>query len=119
MLYSLKSLMWRGVGLQRTRSGLQEALHRIGFWSHYLMRSGLRDTRACELANMLTVSALVTRAALERTESRGTHFRTDHPTRDDAAWCRRLVMAMGSDGAIELTHQPLLTPTDFAVKHSD
>ena len=119
MLYSLKSLMWRGVGLQRTKSGLEEALHRIGFWHHYLMRSGIRDTRACELANMLTVSALVTRAALERTESRGTHFRTDHPVRDDAAWCRRLVMAIGTGRAIELTYQPLLTPTDLVAKHGD
>lgn len=106
MLYSLKSLMWRQVGLQRTAAQLGEARERIGFWNTYLQRSGLRTRQACELANMLTVSALVAEAALLRTESRGTHFRTDYPNRDDAGWCQRLSLIRTTDGAIAITRRP-------------
>ena len=34
----------------------------------------------------MTTARLVAEAARFRRESRGTHFRTDHPERDDAAW---------------------------------
>ena len=36
LLYSLKSLMWRQVGLRRHADGLQDARSRIGYWHHYL-----------------------------------------------------------------------------------
>ena len=39
-----------------------------------------------ELQNMLTACFLITAAAYIRTESRGAHFRTDHPQRDDQHW---------------------------------
>jgi succinate dehydrogenase/fumarate reductase flavoprotein subunit len=35
---------------------------------------------------MLTVAALVTIAAMSRTESRGCHYRLDYPATDDAHW---------------------------------
>ena len=117
MLYSLKSLMWRQVGLKRTRAGLVEAFDRIGFWNHYLMRSGIHTTRACELANMLLVSALVARAALERTESRGTHYRSDYPTRDDARWCRHQLIELDEDGGIAVSVQATFAPTDHVATH--
>jgi L-aspartate oxidase len=41
LLYSLKSLMWRQVGLNRDAAGLRDARQRIGFWHHYLLRSPL------------------------------------------------------------------------------
>jgi succinate dehydrogenase/fumarate reductase flavoprotein subunit len=39
-----------------------------------------------EVQNMLTVAALVTIAAMSRTESRGCHYRLDYPAPDDAHW---------------------------------
>ncbi|MGA1525936.1 MAG: hypothetical protein ACO4CZ_18380, partial [Planctomycetota bacterium] len=59
MLYSLKSLMWREVGLVRAESSLAEAVHRIGLWNHYLERSAQHGRRAHELQNMLLNSALI------------------------------------------------------------
>ena len=100
VLYSLKSLMWLKVGLKREREGLADALERIGLWNHYLMRAGDDSVAACELSNMLTTSALVTKAALLREESRGTHWRTDHPQRDDATSCRHVVLQRAADGTI-------------------
>ena len=107
LLYSLKSLMWRQVGLKRDAAGLEDARSRIAFWHHYLMRAPLADRRAHELANMLTVAALVTESSLRRKESRGTHFRTDHPAADDRTWGRRILLRREADGTIAVEHGPL------------
>lgn len=112
LLYSLKSLMWRQVGLRRSAAGLADARQRIGYWHHYLVKAPLATRPACELANMLTVAALVAEAALARAESRGTHFRDDHPARDDAGFCRRIFLERLGDGAIRTAPGPLQTPTD-------
>ncbi|MEY4675245.1 MAG: L-aspartate oxidase [Planctomycetota bacterium] len=112
LLYSLKSLMWRQVGLKRDAAGLEDARSRIGFWHHYLMRSPLTDRRAWELANMLTVAALVTESSLRREESRGTHFRNDHTTRDDRNWRRRILLQRTQEGTIGVALGPLTLAGD-------
>jgi L-aspartate oxidase len=112
LLYSLKSLMWRQVGLRRNRDLLLDARSRIGFWHHYLLRDALGGRRVCELANMLTCAALVTEGALLREESRGTHFRDDRPERDDAGFCRRIFLRRGVDGLIQAERGPIFAPTD-------
>jgi L-aspartate oxidase len=49
------------------------------------------DARAgWELQNLLTVARLMIDAALNREESRGTHFRADYPATDDDRWRRHL-----------------------------
>ena len=112
LLYSLKSLMWRNVGLSRDAAGLEEAEHRIGLWQHYLMRANPQTAAGAELSNMLLVSALATVAARTRTESRGTHFRADHPERNDADWCRRVVLGRAEDGTIATSLSEIETPSD-------
>ncbi|MBK8976421.1 MAG: L-aspartate oxidase [Planctomycetes bacterium] len=114
MLYSLKSLMWRQVGLVRDQQGLDEAGERIGLWHHYLERADGRDRRSYELQNMLTTSALIATAAAARRESRGTHFRSDFPERDDPVWCRHLTLSRSVEGAIHVEQGPLEEPTDSA-----
>ena len=112
MLYSLKSLMWRDVGLKRTEQGLADALHRVLLWHRYVMHAGVTTRQAFEIANMLTVSVLVTSSALTRNESRGTHFRSDRPKRDDEAWSRSVFMSRDDDGGIHTRLGPLHAPTD-------
>lgn len=112
LLYALKSLMWRQVGLRREAQGMQDARARIAFWHQYLTRGHLDNRAACELANMLTVAALVTEAGLQRDESRGTHFRTDANQRDDERFCRRIFLQRADDGRISSEHGPLSQPTD-------
>jgi L-aspartate oxidase len=110
MLYSLKSLMWRQVGLLRNANGLKEAGERIALWQHYLRRAGMTGVRSFELANMLAVAGLVTSAAHRRTESRGTHYRTDYPQRDEN-WSRRSFARLGPDGVV-VRDGDRLPPTD-------
>ncbi len=90
---SLRSVMWRNVGIERTGDRLTETREIIAFWSRYVMDktfvTEIGSTAAIagwELQNMLTVCFLVTTAAYTRTESRGAHYRLDYPERDDQHW---------------------------------
>ncbi|MDQ3815793.1 MAG: hypothetical protein M3347_17915, partial [Armatimonadota bacterium] len=63
-------------------------------------------TRASiELVNMLTIARLIVRAALERTESRGAHYRTDFPETDDEHW-RRHILLRCEGGNLEIETIP-------------
>jgi L-aspartate oxidase len=79
VIYSLKSLMWRQMGVERSRAGMEDALEKTGFWSRAVGDLGSSDPRSWELVNMLTVARLATFGALAREESRGVHFRLDFP----------------------------------------
>src|SRR6185295_9596385 len=83
---SLRSLMWRNVGIERNGPHLEEAAEIISFWSRYVLDKTFDNTAGWELQNMLEVATLVCRAASLRTETRGVHYRTDFPDLDDANW---------------------------------
>ncbi|MFO0754820.1 MAG: hypothetical protein U0411_16015, partial [Thermodesulfovibrionales bacterium] len=75
---ALKSLMWERAGIIRCGKSLGEAGEALARWSGVLemdfaARAGL------ELKNMLTVSLLITEAALRRKGSVGAHYRSDYP----------------------------------------
>ena len=84
MTYSLKSLMWRQVGLERDGDGLADALARLDTWAGYLANLGPFTPEGVEVLNMVHVAQAVTASALFREESRGAHFRTDHPVTEPA-----------------------------------
>ena len=77
LLYSMKSLMWRHVGLERDAESLKEAIEHLTFWFDATRRLAPAEPRAWELVNMLTVANLATLGANDRQESRGVHYRTD------------------------------------------
>src|SRR5262249_32630084 len=87
---SLRSLMVRKMGIVRDRGRLQEAQRDVEFWCRYALGREVPGKPGWELQNLLTVARLVIDAALKREESRGTHFRSDFPTRDDR-WGQRHV----------------------------
>ncbi len=103
---SLRSIMWRNVGIERDGDRLNETREIIAFWSRYVMDKTFNPAdishaaiTGWELQNMLTVCYLITTAAFSRTESRGAHYRTDFPQRDDKHWRLHL-----------LWHRPTETP---------
>jgi L-aspartate oxidase len=81
---SLGSEMWRDVGIQRDREGLESAERQVEFWNRYVAAREFAEPQGWELQNMLLVSRLMIAGALKRAESRGTHFRRDFPTSDPA-----------------------------------
>jgi L-aspartate oxidase len=88
---SLRSLMVRKMGIVRDRARLEEARHDVEFWCRYVLAREFDGKPGWELQNMLTVARLMIEAALTREESRGTHFRSDFPKRDDVRWLRHVV----------------------------
>ena len=77
---SLRSAMWRNVGIVRDAQGLHRTLGRTKFWSGYVLARQFENPRGWRIQNMLTLADLITQVALEREESRGAHFRSDFPT---------------------------------------
>jgi L-aspartate oxidase len=70
----------------RTGDGLRSAVPQLAAWriaaaAHRVAVPGDRDGR--RIASLATVGYLIARAALRRLETRGGHFRTDFPDRDD------------------------------------
>jgi succinate dehydrogenase / fumarate reductase flavoprotein subunit len=62
---------------------------------------------ALDLGNQLTVSEAIARAALERQESRGGHFRDDRPEKDPAYGKFNIVIRKGADGGMQLAREPI------------
>jgi L-aspartate oxidase len=88
---SLRSLMVRNMGVIRDRAGLEEAARDVAFWCRYALVREFRTRAGWELQNLLTLARLMIGAALERAESRGVHYRSDFPIRDDAHWLRHVI----------------------------
>ncbi len=87
---SLKSLMWRNVGVQRQQDKLLEAAENVDTWCRYVLPQQFTTPAGWELQNMLTVARIMVAAALERNETRGVHQRIDFPQTDDDHWLRHL-----------------------------
>jgi L-aspartate oxidase len=77
----LRDVMWERVGVERHETGLRIALETIDRLEEK-SAPGASRTRT-----MLSVARMITAAALERRESRGGHYRSDHPY-PDPAWNR-------------------------------
>lgn len=76
---SLRSLMWRNVGISRNEPELQAARQQLDFWANYVCRRDLLTPEGWELQNMMLVGRVMAAAALARRESRGVHLRSDYP----------------------------------------
>ncbi len=88
--HELQQMMQDLVGIVRTEKEMTRALDHIERLKQRAMRAGVPGNReynvgwhtALDLSNLLTVSEAITRAALERQESRGAHFREDRPEKN-------------------------------------
>jgi succinate dehydrogenase / fumarate reductase, flavoprotein subunit len=113
--YELQDMMQDLVGIVRQEKEMLQALERIQQLKARAQRVGVSGNReynpgwhtAIDLNNLLTVSEMVTRAALERKESRGAHFRDDHPTKDNNFGTFNIVIRKDPHGEMQITRQPI------------
>ena len=101
---SLRALMWRHVGVERTEASLREALDAVEGWCRYVLPRQFADPSGWQLQNMLEVARLMIHAAIDRRETRGVHYRADHPA-TSAAWRRHIAWRRGRP-------EPVLEPVE-------
>jgi L-aspartate oxidase len=78
----LREILWEKVGIIRDQQGLSEAVHQLAELS---VQEPIPLDRQChEARNMLAVARLIAASAMARRESRGAHYRTDVPFKDDS-----------------------------------
>jgi len=103
VLHELRRIMWQYVSLCRDHQGLLEAKRRVEALWNMLPPEGSTEytgeqaaPRQVELVNMLQVARLVIDAALQRQESRGSHWRSDYQAPDEALASHRYVFQRSS-----------------------
>jgi succinate dehydrogenase / fumarate reductase flavoprotein subunit len=113
---NLQDMMQELVGIVRTEKELDEAMGKINLLKERADRAACGGNRgynpgwhtAMELKHMLTVADAVARAAKERKESRGGHFREDCPTKSEEFGKVNICIRKDERGGMEVNHIPKL-----------
>ncbi|MFC4912184.1 L-aspartate oxidase [Actinomadura gamaensis] len=93
----IQRIMSAHAGVMRTGEGLATAERELAALAG---RVGAPGVAGWEAANLHAVASALVAAALRREETRGSHWRADHPERDDAHWRGRLVTRLTWDGTL-------------------
>ena len=118
---AMGNLMADKVGVYRNEKDLREAESELADLQEKFKTMRIVDktkafnttlVSALELKNMLDLAQVVTAGALARTESRGAHWREDHPERNDDDWLHHTMAVRGANGEPELEFDPV-TITEF------
>ncbi len=121
---ALQDLLWEHAGILRTEESLHTGLDALDEVRSKAtdMDVGPVTSRSFEFAVdigfMLTAAEAVLRGALERTESRGAHYRTDY-TEADSDWQRNIVFEQADVGGMTSHTEPVDTPSDAVQKALD
>jgi len=113
--YDLQEMMQDLVGIVRKEDELQKAvieLEKLRERSRKVKVSGNREYNAgwhtaLDLQNLLTVSEAIAKAAIERKESRGAHFREDYPAKDDKNGKFHFIIYKDRDGKMQGRREPV------------
>ncbi len=112
----LEDLMWDDIGVIRTGESIDRGTARLADLKEELLGSGLpSNDRVFNLTwhdwlnvrSLVEVSEVIAGAARSRENSRGAHYREDHPDAGDLSQSYFTVAACASDGALEVTRQPV------------
>jgi len=118
---ALQAVMQRNAGIIRDQKGLETALSELEGLKGRARKVGITGSReynpgwhtAIDLRSLLIVSEATARAALERTESRGAHTRSDYPDSDERQAREQIVIKKEGDRmAVRREAQPPL-PADL------
>jgi fumarate reductase flavoprotein subunit len=112
----MQETMEESAGIYRSGVVLESGTQAIGSLSERGRHLKLDDrsrtfntelTSALELDYMLELADVILRSAAQRTESRGAHQRTDHPTRNDEQFLAHSLVERGTDGSARIEYLPV------------
>ncbi|MFE7585292.1 L-aspartate oxidase [Streptomyces gardneri] len=105
----IQRVMTAGAGVLRSASSLREAAEALDALHSDALAGGSDDTKSAEpgvesweTTNLLCVARVLVAAARRREETRGCHWREDHPDRDDTAWRRHLVVRLTPERTLDV-----------------
>ena len=116
----LQDIMQNLVGIVRLEGEMQEAVEKVNALRKRAVKAGITGSRdyntgwhtALDLDNMLAISEMIALAAMERTESRGGHFRDDYSGKSEEWGKYNLKITRGSDGRPKVERVPVVPLTD-------
>ncbi|MFJ6937341.1 L-aspartate oxidase [Streptomyces sp. NPDC101132] len=101
--FEVQRIMTEGAGVLRSAESLRDAADALeSLYCRALNelethgKTAEPGTDTWEATNLLCVARVLVAAAQRREETRGCHWREDHPDRDDAAWRRHLVVRLSA-----------------------
>ena len=111
----LQDTMQALVGIVRLEGEMREALGRLTGFRERAARAGVDGHReyhsgwhtCLDLKNLLDVSEAITQSAIERRESRGGHFRDDHPEKSAEFGACNMVTRRATDGSMQVSRVPV------------
>lgn len=118
-LYPLRERLrlsnWENLGIIRKEKGLMDGLKTIDELKEKMDQVGIPGTRAynilwndwLNMRNMLETSEMIGRAALERKESRGAHFRDDFPEKDNKQYLKNFFIKR-VNGKMKIYERPVI-----------
>lgn len=102
----LREAMWAKAGIIRDSASLAEAFEEIfdlrGMAERVMASRGRDMLVALETSMALDAAEMIVRAAMERRESRGAHYRSDYPL-EDPKWLKPVIISEADGGAMRLT----------------
>jgi len=113
--HDLQTMMQELVGIVRKDDEIRRALEALKALRERARKVSVTGNReynpgwhtALDLQNLLTVSEIIARAALERKESRGGHFRDDFPEKDPNHASFNIVIRRGPAGEVQVSREPI------------
>ena len=111
----LQEMMQENVGIVRREDEMERALEGIAEMWQRARAVGVTGHRefnpgwhtAIDLKNLLTVAEAITRAALDRRESRGAQFRDDYPEKSDEFGSVNTIVWQAEDGSMQIRRDPV------------
>ena len=98
LILQLREILLSGMGIVREEESMQKALDQVLSLQKQTGRC-LRDR------NRLTLAEAMLRSALSRQESRGAHYRSDYPEKDEQY--RQTTVAEKKEESVQISHRPL------------
>jgi succinate dehydrogenase / fumarate reductase flavoprotein subunit len=113
--HELQDMMQDLVGIVRREEEMLRALDGIAALKERARTVGVTGNReynpgwhtSLDLESLLTVSEAITRAGIERKESRGAQFREDYPNKDEAFGKINIIIQKGPDGEMQVIRKTI------------